>query len=314
MTQVLADLYSIICLKEQEAHGEFLSVPSTATDTLALLQTLVVCNSITLDARRASEWDIPNFCARFDDLFHLADLGDLRDPRIFEGVRRQSGKVDADPFLLAGLTYLRVAGDMGAYLLVHPTRREFLSELALPIKTSAAEVAINELEREIAATPAVRYASVDFAVPPVAEQVLFLHREHGLDIASAINELRDSKHARSFRRYCARIDGELAELSPRASVRPLQRLVTEIRSVVGVWKDDLDEGVRHVTRTLGLRKLWGLGRTLEALGLDAFTFRDPVLFAPRKSHLLFLNELYRGSRRPRSNKSPQPTRARRPHG
>ncbi len=283
---------------EQEARSELLEVGGTARDTLSLLQSLIVCDSIVLDGRRAPEWHLPRFCARFADVFELSDLGDLWDPRIAEEDRLRSGTPDSDPFLVAGITYLRVAQKMGVYLLVHPSREQFLSKLALPVRTSAAQVAINTLERKMAGTEAARYAAIDFSVPPVADHAIFLHRQHGLDIASAVNELRDSNHARSFRGYCGKIDGELAQLPPRASVRPLQLLLADVSKLAETWERDLDEGVRHVTRRLSLRKLWGLGPALEALGLDAVTFRDPVLFAPRKPHLLFLNDLYRTPRTP----------------
>ncbi|MEW6349416.1 MAG: hypothetical protein AB1646_10165 [Thermodesulfobacteriota bacterium] len=302
MRQVLADLYSIIRLREQEARSELKATSQIPDDTLSLLQSLVICESMVLDALHAPEWRVPSFCARFENVFEFSDLGDLWDECRLPQDRHGLGDPSGDRFLLAALTYLRVAQARGFYLLVHPTRFDFLNRLALPIRIPAAEIAIEELERQMANSEALRYAAIDFSVPPVAEQVLLLHRMHGLDIAAAVNELRDSPHARSFRRYCGHLDDELLNLTPRASLCSLQRLVRDVRKAADQWKGDLDEGVRHVTRRLSLRKIWGLGPILEALDLDKVTFRDPVVLAPCKAHLLFLNDLYRApQRRPASN-------------
>ena len=147
-----------------------------------------------------------------------------------------------------------------------------------------------------------QYAAIDFSVPPVADQILWLRKTRGVDLASAVNALRDSKHARRFRRYAADVDAELTGLSPRASIAPLQRLVREVQEVARSWTEDLDAGVRHVQRRLSLRKIWGLGPILEAFGLDGFAVKDPVLVA-RKPHLLFLNDLYRSTEPPSNERS-----------
>lgn len=292
MARVLTDLYSILRLREDDARNE-MSTERMGHDSLSLLQSLVISESVILDGRRAPEWHLSEFCAKFGDVFRLEDLGDLWDSNTMESIRAESGAPNEDPFLLGGLAYLKVAQQLGVYLLVHPSRSRFLNRFGnSTAKSPIAEVIVGEFEKHLAETAATPYAAVDFSVPPVAERILWLRKTHGIDVATAVNELRNSKHARRFRKYAADLDSELWALSPRASIAPLQRMVREVHEVARVWSEDLDADVHHVERRVSLRKLWGLGPILESLGIDGFTVKDPVLFA-KNPHLLFLNDLYR---------------------
>ena len=142
-------------------------------------------------------------------------------------------------------------------------------------------------------SPAYQYASIKLAVPPVVDYVFGFADTQRVNILTAVNEIRESNHAKEFRSWCSEIDVELANASGRQSILLIQRLLSEIDKVASEWKSDLDEGVKHVSRTISLKKLWGIGPLLEALNLDTRKIKDPILLSSDTSSLLFLNDIYR---------------------
>jgi hypothetical protein len=301
MTKILTDVYSVIRLKEQEARGELTAWPTISQDTCALIQNLVICDRILLDRDISADYHVAEFSQRFDEVFEFVDTGGLLSDRSkLDLVKTQMGsKLGAsadDPFLSAALIYVAAAQSLGVFLLLYPPRSDFLKLLSLEPKGSAATMALQELERRIVDTGLAKYAGIDLAVPPVAEYVFNHYHQSGVDLASAINEIRNSKNARLFRRYCSAVDAELAHLSPRASLATLQRLLGDVRRAADKWLGNFNEGVHYVTRQISLRKVWGIGPLLEAIGAAPIQFRDPVLWSPENASLLFLNDLYRSPR------------------
>ena len=160
----------------------------------------------------------------------------------------------------------------------------------MPATTTAS--AVDYLDRKLGSSTTAEYSGIDFTVPPVADYVFAYSAKNYVNLVTAINEIRSSNNAVRFRKWCAEIDGELAnEGRGRASLGAMQKLLRELEIAESRWSADINEHVKYVPREISLRKIWGIGPILQSAGLSTLSIRDPILWSS-KPHLLFLNDLY----------------------
>lgn len=316
MSRVLMDIYSVVVLQEALVATESGRQLPHLKSLSNIIENLVLCDKILLEARGSQEWNVSNVSDHFPDVFEFIESGEAlglgisKEPgalhtytsRLYgyspylENARENRylySKEFVDAFLRRTDRYLALARKLGVYLSLHPRRSAYLrNALGEPNRQSASQVAVSYFDKRLGSIEAAKYAGVDISVPPVVEYVSAFAAKNKVDLLTASNEIRHGKNAVTFRERCAKVDDEVAACSGRASVLSLQKLLNEIDRVASKWESDLDEGVKYVRREVSLRKVWGLGSILESFGLDKLTIKDPIVF-PNHADLLFLNDLYR---------------------
>lgn len=307
MAIVLSDVYSVIRLASDLSDSPTLAGAKLG-DTYHLIENLVLCDKLLFEKTRGERWAVASSLSAFTTPIEFITFSsELSTPDPGYGQRpygdtngnindpspRNSAQL-ADNFLSRSSDYLCQARKLGVYLSLHPSRNSFLVDaLKHTLTKKASDIVISHTENIMQDSQAYQYASVKLSVPPVVDYVFGFAKRSRVNVATAVNEIRESDHARKFRRWCAEIDVELANATGRSSISLIQRLLSETEKVVSSWRVDLDEGVTHVSRTISLKKVWGIGPLLEALSLDTMKIKDPFFLSPKTSSLFFLNDIYR---------------------
>jgi len=181
--------------------------------------------------------------------------------------------------------YVELARALELYLSPHPERAEYIKRIA-PHPLSLQESIVLEADEALQSP----FLKVVVDIPPVAELVVRTSRKRRLDLAGAVLEVRESKNARRFRKWCAKMSAKLGE--GRAGLAAAQRIERELKEVCSTWRADVEEGVRYKRRQLDLGVIPCLGKVLTFFGMQKLTIKDPIIRA-EKPYLLFLNDLYR---------------------
>lgn len=307
MAIVLSDVYSAIRLAHHLDHPSSLDSEEFA-DIYHIIENLVLCDKLLFEKTRGEKWAVASTLSRFCTPIEYVPFsgdqntfgsGSYSDPYYWSDV---SDALSLDNFLSRSSEYLCQATKLGVYLSIHPSRGSFLVDtLKHNVGRKASDIVISHTENIMRNSEAYKYASVQLSVPPVVDYVLSFAKKNQVNLETAVNEIRESDHAHKFRLWCAEIDVELVNATGRSSISLIQKLLLETEKVVSLWREDIDESVKYVSRKISLKKVWGIGKLLEALGIDVIKIKDPILTSPTTNCLFFLNDIYRPIHRLRQN-------------
>src|SRR5208337_3560674 len=121
--------------------------------------------------------------------------------------------------------YLELSRALGVYLSPHPKRAEYFKrtvrETFGPKNRFAADV-VEFVDKNMRGSKSDYFLNARWDLPPVAEYVLRVADNRDMDLVSAILEVRESKHAQAFRRWCEEMSGTLRQ--GRGSMAAAQRV------------------------------------------------------------------------------------------
>lgn len=120
-------------------------------------------------------------------------------------------------------------------------------------------------------------------IPPVAQYVIQT-TERRRDLAERTLEVRASKHAKDFRKWCFELQAALAAGLP--GLVTAKKLYGELEKACELWSQDLQDHVTYKRRRLRITSV------LKILDVETeIEVKDPILFGGDLKHLLFLNDL-----------------------
>lgn len=192
------------------------------------------------------------------------------------------------------LVYYETAAAAGVPLILHP----FRYDEAQAIETACfdAYTAVKEIVRTTFEEPIKQQLENlgqihSIPLPPLAWKMVVEAGKEGLSIVQAAAKIKESKNARSFRKWLSDIQIHFAEGSTSGNLEAL-RILEELRRVTSLWTSNLDtkEGVTHKRRELRLSWIPRIGSLLDLL--DKPTLRDPIL--NRKGYLTFVSSWFDG--------------------
>jgi len=291
--KVLSDVHSLTCLDDYVEQAD----ESALEEAGHLIENLVLCDRIITVARGVDDWGLRPLCDRFEGVFEYLDeshespsLAALRSGALASDMRNPS---DTDRYLDRVHHYSELATELDVYLCPHPSRTAHLFDgVQGPASKPVGKRVVEFFDERMSQSTGAHLAGIDFSVPPIIDYVLSTCRNQGVDLATAVNDIRSSKNAVRFRSWCAELDDELRSREGRAMTQATQRLAREVDATAQAWQTDLNLGVKYALRTVSLRNLWVVGGLISALGFGEFPVRYPVIIQKRK-HLLFLNDIYR---------------------
>jgi len=289
MSKVLTDLYSLFdfdLVADTYFDGE---VSEELTNCYPFIENLLLCDKIMVDRNGVELFQLEGLCKNMDDVFSY-----IEDERLYSKDRAeysQGYSVEPQSPHERAYTYMVTAKDKGVYFAPHPNREKILAtEISNHVRRTAKAV-IDYVDGKVMQTEEGGIVNIDIQVPPLVEHVLHFSRTKKITITESVNELRNSKNARSFRSYFDTLDEELAGLSPRKKLASLQPLFEDIKRLSDAWAIDLHNEVKYRKRRINLTKLPLVGIVFAALGTPSLEVNDPVLSEP-KDYRLFLNEIY----------------------
>jgi hypothetical protein len=193
--------------------------------------------------------------------------------------------------------YLELARELAVPLNIDPVRATYLSSVVAVHEAALArgvpEKVIDRFANRAPTAEEPDIISFELNIPPVPEFVLHFAKARRVSLHQATLEVRNSKHAAEFRKWCAELFqlGEEGGLKARTEYR---KMMKEFTSACDKWCIDACEGVKYETRTLKLGDIPYVGKVLKAVGLDDISIKDPVLIpSKRYRYFLFLNDLLR---------------------
>jgi hypothetical protein len=189
--------------------------------------------------------------------------------------------------------YLELSRALGIYLSPHPIRAEYFKRTiskTLGVPNGFAGNAVKFVDKKMQKSATNYFLNAHWNIPPVAEYVLRIADERDADLVSAIFEVRESKHARDFRRWCSEMSGTIRQ--GRSGMAAAQKVYAELERECSAWQRDVNEHVKYQHRTLSLGDFWFIGKILKVFGMEKVHLKDPVI-AVDKPYLLLLNDLYR---------------------
>jgi hypothetical protein len=164
------------------------------------------------------------------------------------------------------------------YALIHPKRADATKGVL--------ETFTNSIDNAIPET--FRGYDLNIGIPPVAQYILAT-TDNPRDLQQRIIDVRESKHAKDFRRFCGYLQAAMwAGFPAKGEVR---RLFNELRGASQSWAKDVREQVDY--RTRNIRITLGV-ELLKAEGEGGAKVKDRILWGGRYKSLLFLNDLLRG--------------------
>jgi hypothetical protein len=190
------------------------------------------------------------------------------------------------------LVYYETAAAAGVPLILHPHRYE--EAKAIDLACCDAYASVRELLRTAFEDP-IRSQLESLGqthtvtVPPLVTQLIQIAGTQQVSIVDAAIEIKDSKNARSFRKWLSDLQQCLAARTIGGGVEAL-RILDELRRVASLWVAHLDVtvGVTHKKREFRLSWIPRVGALLDLL--DKPTLRDPIL--NQKGYLNFLSSWY----------------------
>lgn len=222
-------------------------------------------------------------------------------------------------FLLnSGLTvarahfYLELARELRVPLSLDPVRSTYLRPVIddprMALVSPVPEEFISDFEAQVSDESEVHPIIFDVDIPPVAEYVLHYAQCHRTSLRTATLEVRDSKNARNFRDWCARLFALRDEGGLRAKVES-KRIVSDFKKACDAWASDVGEGVDFQRRKLKLGDIPLVGKVLSAAGMAELCVKDPILRPKsRYRYFLFLNDLLRAPGRAAGGLAPPAAR------
>jgi hypothetical protein len=143
-------------------------------------------------------------------------------------------------------------------------------------------------------------------IPPVPEYVIRYARRKGIGLRDALMEVRNSKSAREFRDWCARIR-TLREIATPGSLLERERMMRDLMLLGKKWSENLGADTGYRVRRLKLSKLaqglveWipvvgaSLGKMAEAIIPEDISVNVKELWKqPSLPCELFLTDIYAG--------------------
>ena len=294
MARALIDTYSLTELDDYIKNTLMGYKPEVGAAAY-LIENMILCESLLVDEKKVNGWEVNKTCQMFRDVFEYLDPpvsnGALTALRSSSDSHHPAALPGVDNLLVRTHYYAELASSLDAYFCPHPVRMAYIKEsFKGQNRKPIAQIAVRELDKRLENQKAAQIAEVDFSVPPVVDLVLSLAQK--TDVVTAITDVRNSRNAVAFRRWCHELDNEIRYCTGRTSTATIQKVLAEIDTVAKEWESNLDHGVKSIRRRISLKKIWVIGSILEALGKSEIEVNDPVLRA-RKRHLLFLNDLYR---------------------
>jgi len=196
--------------------------------------------------------------------------------------------------------YMELAREIGAPYAASPHRAQWLKVLLQRFSDEERQVGDERGERikvfHEKTTPQTQESRWSFAgrIPAVAEHALLYAKRKQCSLRDATLEIRQSKHATRFRKWCAEYATCRAE-GTRPSLKELERMDADFNAVCEMWKGDEREGVDFKTRVINLEDLpWGIGKLLKAADMAKREVHDRVIWVNKEvRQFLFLNDLIR---------------------
>jgi hypothetical protein len=131
-----------------------------------------------------------------------------------------------------------------------------------------------------------------YAVPDLTSHILKRCVRRGVPLGEMIMEVRNSRNAKNFRGFCGELCATL--LASDRKVEALNAQLAGIKKIVDLWAEDLDEGIVHRRHTVNFKDVWGVGKILEAVGLEKVSVKDPILSMKEDLRgLLLINDVLR---------------------
>lgn len=186
---------------------------------------------------------------------------------------------------------------------VSNSKRRLLQDLNTQVKRMfklrTPENVVRNFQKAVTAPP--KEALVDYSglisaelhIPPVAELVLRRAKKRNIPLVDATLELRESRNACEFRKWCHQFSSLRNE--GLAGEAEQTRLMGQLETVCKIWREDVGEEVNYRSRKLNLEVIPIMGSVLKALNLhEVLDVQMPVLeVTPKFSYFLFLNDLLR---------------------
>lgn len=193
--------------------------------------------------------------------------------------------------------YLEFARQLDIPLIVDPIRSRYFKALFQNVKKAlkegTPEKIIATFEGSVLRPEVGDNPSVDLSIPAVAELVLRVAQRQKCSLLQATAEVRESKNAIAFRKWCAKFAS--FEREGRPGAKQQVEMLAQLDDVCRIWRSDLKEGVDYKVRKINLEHLPIVGGVLKALNMQqTLTIKDPILKSPpRNAYFLFLNDLLR---------------------
>lgn len=301
MTSALVDTNSLFDL----ANAFQCKRPESIKNLSPLIDSIVLCDTLVADGHNLDSFGLTYLETLLNGVLRLLDDENGGSPalRAVRQTRRPShpdARANEDNYLLSTHHYLDLAQELDVYACLHPERVSYLTERfngSCP-KSSLAKILVRHFDSQMVDDTVSQIYEINFGVPPITDLVLQVVGS-GADVVSAILEVRESRNAVAFRRWCSEFDDELRSLNGRSAATLVKKVIKEVDQAATRWNDDINLGVKYERRTLELKKLSLVGPLLEAIGIDQVSIPDPVI-RPGKPHLLFLNDLYRPPKKNRA--------------
>jgi hypothetical protein len=216
--------------------------------------------------------------------------------------------------------YLRLAQEAGLPLAASPSRSFYFTKTLPYVKeillSSEADRLLTIFDKSIVTSARLKewreqgIRIEEIRIPPVAEYVVRIAQQKQMSLASAIHEVRRSRHAREFRKMCAELQGLLLDGSA-ASMLARDRAINQLKDVAAHWSSNCGPITKNKTRAFnvcllaeGLADLLpyfgiigaeplitALNHSLKAVGLDKLRLNLPWRRRGLKGEL-FLSDLY----------------------
>jgi hypothetical protein len=202
--------------------------------------------------------------------------------------------------------YLELSRNLQLYYAPHPLRAAYFKQIVElrgeevedPNKYAGIAVKALNLAEGKHISKENPFATIDISIPPVAEYVARFSKKKEIGMNVAIQEVRESRNARAFRKWCAERNSIIRQ--GRAGLKDAQRIYKELDTLCLKWAKDIQEEVRYRTRTITWSELPWMGSIVKSLEIDKILklvgwhrreIKDPVLWV-KQPYLLFLNDLY----------------------
>lgn len=193
------------------------------------------------------------------------------------------------------LLYLELSHRANVPLVLHPRKRAWFKVISQALEQDA--LALVHKLVDGAAKAMVSDQLTEFLVsstvmlPPLAEYLLRIAEQRRVSIAAAIEDVRASPEARSFRDWLWQIQKQLIE-GDRPNLIAAARMLREVEEVTKEWTKSLDVrcGVKYERRQFSLESIPVIGPVFKLADRRTIAIKDPIL--NRKRYLVFISDWY----------------------
>lgn len=269
MTDVLCDTFSIYSFNEYYDKVPDLVNINALEDSFHLIENLILCENIFLDQNGVQYFGLGDLCNVFDVALKYTNIPELYVSSEGNNTYVRNGAIDCGGSINErSVHYIKKAHDLGIYFSPHPAREESIFSKINTHHIRASKLIVDTYDQKMYQSESGQLTNINITVPAAVEHALYFAKKNKLKLSQSILEIRESKNAKEFRRYCKSLDLELRDLTPRKRMLASQRLLGDLNEVIGKWAEDLDDGVKYKKRSINLSKLPFVGKWLGFLEIE----------------------------------------------